>query len=57
VQPGDYESIANYVCSCIENPDEAVNIAEAGQKTAELLTWNHNAHKLVGLFEELIAKE
>lgn len=56
VQPGDFESIAEHVCACIADPVKAAGIARAGRKTAQQLTWNHNAQKLVGLFAELITK-
>ena len=56
VQPGDYETIAAQVCSCLENPAQAASIAEAGRKTAQRMTWNHNAQKLLALFQELIIR-
>ena len=56
VQPGDYENIAAQVCSCLENPAQAASIAEAGRKTAQRMTWNHNAQKLLALFQELITR-
>lgn len=56
VQPGDYETIAAQVCSCLENPAQAASIAEAGRKTAQRMTWNHNAQKLLALFQELITR-
>ena len=56
VQPGDYEAIAEHVCACIEDPAKAVAIAEAGRETAQRLTWQHNAQRLVELFEELCKK-
>ena len=55
VQPGDYDAIAEHVCTCIADEEKATRIAEEGKKTAELLTWHHNAQKLVNLFEELAA--
>ena len=55
VQPGDYDAIAEHVCTCIADEEKATRIAEEGKKTAELLTWHHNAQKLVSLFEELAA--
>jgi glycosyltransferase involved in cell wall biosynthesis len=57
VQPGDYESIANDVCACIDDPVKACTIAQEGNKTAQLLTWQHNAQKLVELFEKLQKKD
>ena len=56
VQPGDYETIAAQVCACLDNPYKAVSIAEAGRKTAQNMTWNHNAQKLLALFQELITR-
>jgi len=56
VQPGDYETIAKQVCDCIADPAKAAGIAAEGRNTARQLTWNHNARKLVALFEELIAR-
>lgn len=57
VQPGDYESIAAHVCACISDPEKGRSIADAGRKTAQSLTWNHNARKLVALFQELIEEK
>lgn len=57
VQPGDYETIAARVCACIEDPAKAERIAGAGRKTAQNMTWNHNAQKLLALFQELITRE
>ena len=57
VQPGDYNSIAIDVCACIDNPAKACSIAQAGYQTAQLLTWQHNAQKLVELFEKLQKKD
>ena len=57
VQPGDHDAIADHVCACIENPQKTIAIAEAGNQTAGMMTWNHNAQKLVALFEDLIAKQ
>lgn len=56
VQPGDYEAIAEHVCGCIADAEKAKRIAEEGNQTAKLLTWHHNAQKLVSLFEELVSK-
>lgn len=56
VQPGDYDTIAAQVCACIENPAKAKNIAQAGRETAQNMTWNHNAQKLLALFQELITR-
>lgn len=56
VQPGDYETIADTVADCIAAPQRANRIAAEGRNTAQQLTWNHNARKLVALFEELIAR-
>lgn len=56
VQPGDFEAIAVHVCDCIADPAKAGAIAAEGRKTAQQLTWNHNAQKLVGLFAELIGQ-
>ena len=56
VQPGDYDTIAAQVCACIENPAKAESIAQAGRKTAQNMTWNHNAQKLLALFQELITR-
>ena len=53
VQPGDFETIAHQVCDCIANPEKMQKIAREGKKTAENMTWNHNAQKLLALFEEL----
>lgn len=53
VQPGDYETIAAQVCGCIADPAKATSIAEAGRETAQSMTWNHNARKLLALFREL----
>lgn len=57
VQPGDYDTIAARVCACIEDPAKAERIAGAGRKTAQNMTWNHNAQKLLALFQELITRE
>lgn len=57
VQPGDYETIAARVCACIEDPAKAERIAGAGRKTAQNMTWNHNAQKLLALFQKLITRE
>lgn len=54
IQPGDYEAIAEHVCACIVDQERTNLLAEQGKKTANLLTWQHNAQKLVNLFEELI---
>ena len=56
VQPGDDETIARQVCACIEDPARANRIAQAGRKTAQGMTWNHNAQKLLALFQELITR-
>ena len=56
VQPGDFEAIAEHVCACIADTKKAKRIAEDGKHTANCLTWNHNAQKLVKLFEEQISK-
>lgn len=57
VQPGDYDAIANHVCSCIENPAKASGIAAEGNMTAQQLTWRHNAQKLLDVFQELAARK
>ena len=57
VQPGDYDAIAEHVCACIADKEKANRIADEAKKTANLLTWHHNAQKLVCLFEELVSKK
>ena len=57
VQPGDYDAIAEHVCACIADKEKANRIADEAKKTANLLTWHHNAQKLVSLFEELVSKK
>ena len=55
VQPGDFDSIAEHVISCIADPVRSNKIAAAGNQTAQQLSWRSNAQQYIALFQELTA--
>ena len=53
VPADDPDAIVKVIRSCMENPQRAKVIAENGRKTAEKMTWSHNALQYQALFSKL----
>ena len=51
------QAIVQTVCRCMENPEEAKALAEAGRSDACGLTWAQNGERYLELFRELVEKE